>query len=623
MQRINSKAKSVGIIFSVFICFSLCFYASAQAAGAENIEIYPYVQNVREESDGTCSAVVMWKTYTPNSSKVEYRVFGSSDPWRAAIDNNPAYIREIKLSGLEKGKKYTYRVYDGYQYTTPERSFYAPIDYRQPFSFAFYSDPHEEDGLHCIAAEQIRALGAHLVLTGGDYGDNSKDDIDHFLKDVQHYYLKEAALYPVLGNHDLTTTGTSGDLPYFSLPYKDERHYSFDYGNCHFIALCSNHSLSIQTEWLRQELIKFRSDNGNLKKWLIVFMHVPAYTNGAEDDLIRTTRTLWAPLFRDYEVDLVFSGHVHTYDYLERDGVNYLISGVKQGLNFLFMDVKNDVNAYNNLLGSNLNVTLYRIGDPVPKRTLKFYKDGISLKISTPKSNDFVRGQLQITGRAMAAEGFQKYELYYARAENPANRTLITSSNVPINNGILGVWDTTSCQNGRYVLTLKGTSNIKTAEISVRVNIGDPFYRFFNANSGDHFYTANEAEKDRVLTQYASAYTYEGIACGVSLAQRPGSVAFYRLYNRINGAHFYTANAAEKDFVLTNWGNVFQYEGIACYVYPVSAPISGSVPLYRFWNQIKCCHFYTASEAEKNYVINTYSSTFVYEGIACFVYPAN
>lgn len=153
--------------------------------------------------------------------------------------------------------------------------------------------------------------------------------------------------------------------------------------------------------------------------------------------------------------------------------------------------------------------------------------------------------------------------------------------------------------------------------------IANPFYRFYDKTNGTRFYTASEEEKNRLLTLYANTFTYEGIACGVFIGQGSGTVALYRFCNKTNGEHFYTSDEAEKTNLIANYSYVWLYEGVACYVYPRTAPVTGSVPLYRFWDKLKGVHLYTVSEAEKNNLINNYASTYTYEGIACYVYPSS
>jgi len=63
---------------------------------------------------------------------------------------------------------------------------------------------------------------------------------------------------------------------------------------------------------------------------------------------------------------------------------------------------------------------------------------------------------------------------------------------------------------------------------------------------------------------------------------------------------------------------VWKYEGIAYYAYPTQQP--NSTPVYRFWSKKNQHHFYTASEEEKNLVINKYDDyVWKYEGIAWYV----
>lgn len=146
-----------------------------------------------------------------------------------------------------------------------------------------------------------------------------------------------------------------------------------------------------------------------------------------------------------------------------------------------------------------------------------------------------------------------------------------------------------------------------------------PFYRFYNNQNADYFYTANEAEKNRVLTLYAKIFTFEDTAFRVFEAQAEGTVPLHRFYNKTNGTHFYTADEAEKNHLINNYNRVFQYEQIACYVYPANAPGPDRMPVYRFWNKKKNnAHLYTASEGEREKIISLYPGTFAFEGIVFY-----
>lgn len=69
-----------------------------------------------------------------------------------------------------------------------------------------------------------------------------------------------------------------------------------------------------------------------------------------------------------------------------------------------------------------------------------------------------------------------------------------------------------------------------------------PLYRMSNA-AGDHFYTVDAAERDRVKMQ--EGYRDEGVACYVSQTQQAGTEPLYRLLGR-DAKHLYTTSASER-----------------------------------------------------------------------------
>ncbi len=143
-----------------------------------------------------------------------------------------------------------------------------------------------------------------------------------------------------------------------------------------------------------------------------------------------------------------------------------------------------------------------------------------------------------------------------------------------------------------------------------------PIFRFYNSKANGHFFTSNADEAEYVAINYFDTFTFEGAAMYASATAKAGLTPLYRFYNSTNGGHFYTANAAEKAMVEKNYGGAFIYEGISFYVSPVDNGPQEEV--YRFYNTTTNGHFYTASEAERDYVMNNYNGAFLYEGIAYF-----
>jgi hypothetical protein len=143
-----------------------------------------------------------------------------------------------------------------------------------------------------------------------------------------------------------------------------------------------------------------------------------------------------------------------------------------------------------------------------------------------------------------------------------------------------------------------------------------PIFRFYNSKANGHFFTSNAAEAEYVAINYFDTFTFEGAAMYASATAKAGLTPLYRFYNSTNGGHFYTANAAEKAMVEKNYGGAFIYEGISFYVSLVDNGPQEEV--YRFYNTTTNGHFYTADEAERNYVMNNYNGAFLYEGIAYY-----
>lgn len=86
----------------------------------------------------------------------------------------------------------------------------------------------------------------------------------------------------------------------------EETCYYVDYQGVRFISLDSNQQRKEQVEWLRAVL----RDNPN--RWTILTCHHPFYSPAGSRDNPEL-RELWKPLLETYKVDLVLTGHDHTY----------------------------------------------------------------------------------------------------------------------------------------------------------------------------------------------------------------------------------------------------------------------------------------------------------------------
>ena len=142
-------------------------------------------------------------------------------------------------------------------------------------------------------------------------------------------------------------------------------------------------------------------------------------------------------------------------------------------------------------------------------------------------------------------------------------------------------------------------------------------YRFFNQDTGVHFYTASETERDAISAELTS-FEYEGVSYN-SVDPLTGSqvVPVYRFLNQGTGVHFYTASEIERDAVEQLDNFVFEGEAFSAY----ESEVEGSIPIYRFYNSVTEGHFYTPSATERDLIIDSLPD-FQSEGIAYYALPA-
>ena len=135
--------------------------------------------------------------------------------------------------------------------------------------------------------------------------------------------LRQTAIWPCVGNHDLNGPGPANHDQQFTLPANGEaggfpsgteRWYSFDVGVVHLVSLQWDNldPGDAMALWLVADLVN------NTQPWTIVYLHGPPHTFGshnsdAENTLIAYRQVL-TPILEVGGVDLVLAGHSHNYE---------------------------------------------------------------------------------------------------------------------------------------------------------------------------------------------------------------------------------------------------------------------------------------------------------------------
>ena len=109
----------------------------------------------------------------------------------------------------------------------------------------------------------------------------------------------------------------------------------------------------------------------------------------------------------------------------------------------------------------------------------------------------------------------------------------------------------------------------------------------------------------------------ENPTAGLVTAPSSGATV-YRFFRPDLGVHFYTASEIERDLIIDSLSN-YSYEGAS---YTTADPLTGAKPVHRFLNTNTGAHFYTISEAERDNIDDNLFN-YSYEGVAYYGYETN
>ena len=239
--------------------------------------------------------------------------------------------RQADVTGLRPGTTYRYVVTSG-DAQSAELEFRTKPLGGYPVRFAVFGD--QGDCTHyagaCRVMDGITADRPDFVLATGDLtyaNEHGPDAWDLWANDLMRRYGTWAPLMPTLGNHEYM----EGDniLNYkgrFALPeQKGDNvppgralgdYYSFDYGSVHVVALPERYvNMKPDSDfqrWLEQDL-RAACRNPAIR-WRVAFNHRPFYSTGRRHGSDWIYQNYVAPVLERYRVDLVFSGHEHTYE---------------------------------------------------------------------------------------------------------------------------------------------------------------------------------------------------------------------------------------------------------------------------------------------------------------------
>lgn len=272
------------------------------------------------DRDGTDTTVIVtWATSESVASVVQY---GLTDSYGSEVSGSTFYssscgyyIHTVLLEGLTPDTLYHYRCgssgkwSDDHAFTTG-----LPKGSRNAFTFGALGDSRSDDYNRNLVKEGMRFNNPRFSIHSGDLVEDGtiQSQWNQWFETMENL-ISNSVQMPALGNHE---KDAQSYFDQFVLP-GNEKWFSFNYGNAHFICIYAPYDTSTvpsgseQYNWLEADLQKANSDPDIT--WKFAFWHVPPYSSGSHGSNL-TLRSQLTPLLEQYGVDICFLGHDHTYE---------------------------------------------------------------------------------------------------------------------------------------------------------------------------------------------------------------------------------------------------------------------------------------------------------------------
>jgi len=299
--------------------------------------VTPYLQYVTQDG-----ITVMWETSRPAKGKVLY---GETGELGKVTAGDEATIHEIRLTDLDAQSPYAYVVEAtddrGRTIRSPLLSFQTANNEETPYSFGIIGDTQGNPKVCKLLTNQLWMQRPNFTIIAGDLvdsGPNKEQWVKEFFPGMQPL-ASRSAFFPSIGNHE---QNAAHYYNYVSAP-DPEYYYTFSYGNCQFFMVDSNKEVdpdSEQYKWLESQLAD------STATWKFVCYHHPSYSSDEDDygDMWKGERSEYGdtriralvPLYDRYGVDIVWNGHIHSYERTwpmkadkvqEQDGTIYMVTG--------------------------------------------------------------------------------------------------------------------------------------------------------------------------------------------------------------------------------------------------------------------------------------------------------
>nr|DAD36965.1 TPA_asm: hypothetical protein HUJ06_007606 [Nelumbo nucifera] len=283
-------------------------------------------------------------------------VYSQLYPFEGLLNYTSAIIHHVRLEGLEPGKRYYYKCGDSSLSAMSEEHVFETLPWPSPNTYPRKIAVVGDLGLtsnstttvdHMIKNDPSMVLMvgdlsyANQYLTTGDKGvpcfscafpdapiretyQPRWDGWGRFMEPL----ISRVPMMVIEGNHEIEPQAGgitfSSYLARFAVPSQESGsnssfYYSFNAGGIHFIMLgayVGYNSTGTQYAWLHEDL---HLVDRSVTPWLVAAWHPPWYNSySSHYQEFECMRQEMETLLYQYGVDIVFSGHVHAYERMNR-----------------------------------------------------------------------------------------------------------------------------------------------------------------------------------------------------------------------------------------------------------------------------------------------------------------
>ena len=338
----------------------LTLFLAMQLTGVYAIKILhgPYLQNVSETE-----ATIVWVTDVPSLGWVETAPDDGNNFYACARPRfydtkigvkQEALIHTVKLTGLQPGTRYRYRVnaqevikhvgnhvYYGRMTGNDVWSKAAPafttLNTQKPnASFVIVNDIHENSSKLATLLEKSRCKEKDIMFFNGDmlslFDDAERKFFKGFMDTAVHICAQTVPLYYVRGNHE-TRGNKAPTFQDYVCPRVPNLYFTVQHGPIFFVCLDTGEDKpdtdieyygitdydnyrSEQATWLKQVIA---SDAFKQARYRVVVCHVPPRTGATAWHGDLEVQRKFVSILNEANIDLMICGHLHAFSYREPD----------------------------------------------------------------------------------------------------------------------------------------------------------------------------------------------------------------------------------------------------------------------------------------------------------------